>query len=418
MSPTVHFPTSSNPPPSSNNSSNNNFFATPAMPLSRTRSLLSNINGHTPAANAANAAASSSAQASAANSALVTPINGAANNGHAQLGGVGVLSLDSYSGLPSLSGEHLPPLKAGAAGSNSYLNSNSKASNAAVTNGGSVVVTSGLIFNTSGGTVANGVPVSQQQLNNSSCPQTLELDNMSTTGSIISTASHGLSSLTNGHSNGSSSLHMNGMQTLPHVRASGPTATNGQVQQQNSDPSSSVVNGSVNGSGALESPKHLVNGNSANLTNGGTNGTNGSAPPVSTSANNLKSKTMVASPEQVMKLYMNKLTPYEHHEIFNYPQIYFIGANAKKRPGIIGAANNCGYDDDQGSYTHIPHDHLAYRYEVLKVIGKGSFGQVVKAYDHKNHHHVQLQHHHHVLLRCLMMMMLSVVLVLFLRRIL
>ena len=52
---------------------------------------------------------------------------------------------------------------------------------------------------------------------------------------------------------------------------------------------------------------------------------------------------------QVMKLYMNKLTPYEHHEIFNYPQIYFIGANAKKRPGIIGGPNNCGYDDDQVS---------------------------------------------------------------------
>ena len=51
-----------------------------------------------------------------------------------------------------------------------------------------------------------------------------------------------------------------------------------------------------------------------------------------------------------MKLYMNKLTPYEHHEIFNYPQIYFIGANAKKRPGIIGGPNNCGYDDEQVSF--------------------------------------------------------------------
>ena len=60
-------------------------------------------------------------------------------------------------------------------------------------------------------------------------------------------------------------------------------------------------------------------------------------------------QTMVATPEQVMKLYMNKLTPYEHHEIYNYPQIYFIGANAKKRPGIIGAPNNCQYDDDQAS---------------------------------------------------------------------
>lgn len=104
-----------------------------------------------------------------------------------------------------------------------------------------------------------------------------------------------------------------------------------------------------------------------------------------------RSKTLVVTPEQVMKLYMNKLTPYEQHEIFNYPQIYFIGANANKRPGIIGNPNNCDYDNDQGSYIHIPHDHVAYRYEVLKVIGKGSFGQVVKAYDHKTHMHVALK---------------------------
>lgn len=102
-------------------------------------------------------------------------------------------------------------------------------------------------------------------------------------------------------------------------------------------------------------------------------------------------KTMVATPEQVMKMYKNKLTPYEHREIYNYPAIYFIGANAKKRPGIIGDPYNCDYDNDQGSYIHIPHDHVAYRYEVLKVIGKGSFGQVVKAYDHKCHVHVALK---------------------------
>lgn len=108
------------------------------------------------------------------------------------------------------------------------------------------------------------------------------------------------------------------------------------------------------------------------------------------SALNEKPKPLVVSPQQVMILYMHKLTPYERNEILTYPQIYFIGANAKKRPGIFGP-NNSDYDNEQGSYIHIPHDHVAYRYEVLKIIGKGSFGQVVKAYDHKTHEHVALK---------------------------
>lgn len=37
-----------------------------------------------------------------------------------------------------------------------------------------------------------------------------------------------------------------------------------------------------------------------------------------------------------------------------------------------------GYDDDNGSYIKVLHDHIAYRYEIREVIGKGSFGQVVK----------------------------------------
>lgn len=103
-----------------------------------------------------------------------------------------------------------------------------------------------------------------------------------------------------------------------------------------------------------------------------------------------KPKSLVVSPQQVMVLYMHKLTPYERTEILSYPQIYFIGANAKKRPGIFGP-NNSDYDNDQGAYIHIPHDHVAYRYEMLKIIGKGSFGQVVKAYDHKTHEHIALK---------------------------
>ncbi|KAK7880706.1 hypothetical protein WMY93_032656 [Mugilogobius chulae] len=44
-----------------------------------------------------------------------------------------------------------------------------------------------------------------------------------------------------------------------------------------------------------------------------------------------------------------------------------------------------------GSYIHVPHDHLAYRYEFLKIIGKGSFGQVAKVYDHKTQQHLALK---------------------------
>lgn len=97
------------------------------------------------------------------------------------------------------------------------------------------------------------------------------------------------------------------------------------------------------------------------------------------------------TPEFIMKTCLDKLTPYEHIEIFTFSEIYYIGMKAKKRPGLIGMPNNNDYDNDQGSYIHTPHDHIAYRYEVFKIIGKGSFGQVVRAYDHKNKQHVALK---------------------------
>ena len=36
-------------------------------------------------------------------------------------------------------------------------------------------------------------------------------------------------------------------------------------------------------------------------------------------------------------------------------------------------------------------DHIAYRYEVLDIIGKGSFGQVFKVYDYKHQTHCALK---------------------------
>ena len=121
----------------------------------------------------------------------------------------------------------------------------------------------------------------------------------------------------------------------------------------------------------------------------------GPAPRPSSSAGsqnkNSGKRSSSLTPESAMKQFMHKLSSFEHHEIFNYPQIYFVGPNAKKRQGVIGGPSNSGYDDDQGSYVHVYHDHVLYRYEVLKVIGKGSFGQVVKAYDHRNQQYVALK---------------------------
>lgn len=37
------------------------------------------------------------------------------------------------------------------------------------------------------------------------------------------------------------------------------------------------------------------------------------------------------------------------------------------------------------------HDHISYRYEILEIIGKGSFGQVVRAFDHKTSKHVAIK---------------------------
>ena len=46
-------------------------------------------------------------------------------------------------------------------------------------------------------------------------------------------------------------------------------------------------------------------------------------------------------------------------------------------------SHNHGYDTQAGFYQTVNGDHLAYRYETLEELGRGTFGQVIKCRDHK-----------------------------------
>lgn len=88
-------------------------------------------------------------------------------------------------------------------------------------------------------------------------------------------------------------------------------------------------------------------------------------------------------PQDAIRIAM--LNIYERGEIIDYNDIYFCGTqNARKVVGNMQSdAPNFGYDDDRGDYTIVSGDHLSYRYEIVDVLGKGSFGQVVRCIDHK-----------------------------------
>lgn len=69
--------------------------------------------------------------------------------------------------------------------------------------------------------------------------------------------------------------------------------------------------------------------------------------------------------------------------------MFYVGHHAQKHKTV--SRHNHGFDDDQGNYRLTMRDHLAYRYEVLDVLGSGAFGQVVRCFDHKMGHMVAVK---------------------------
>ena len=90
---------------------------------------------------------------------------------------------------------------------------------------------------------------------------------------------------------------------------------------------------------------------------------------------------------EAVAYYGDKLTEFEKTEIFDYNEIYFLGSEAEK----ISATNVKDYDDENGSYMKMSKDHISYRFEILETLGKGSFGVVLRCYDHKKKEAVALK---------------------------
>lgn len=101
------------------------------------------------------------------------------------------------------------------------------------------------------------------------------------------------------------------------------------------------------------------------------------------------SETPIA-PIFALKQFSHFLSKFEHGEIMSYPEIYYLGLKATKIQGDV-VNENCGFDDERCDYKLIQGDHIGYRYEIIQILGKGSFGQVCKCYDHKAKQQIALK---------------------------
>lgn len=81
------------------------------------------------------------------------------------------------------------------------------------------------------------------------------------------------------------------------------------------------------------------------------------------------------TPKEILQKYSERLTNYERGEILDYDQIYYFHLTHKGSDPV--------FSDKKGFYNIFLKDHIAYRYEILQYIGKGSFGQALKCFDHK-----------------------------------
>ena len=81
------------------------------------------------------------------------------------------------------------------------------------------------------------------------------------------------------------------------------------------------------------------------------------------------------------------LMEYEKSEIVEYDTIYWFPMQERQRakgpPATPDGVDNSGFDNDKNEYITEEGNHISYRFEITSRLGKGSFGQVFKCFDHK-----------------------------------
>lgn len=52
-------------------------------------------------------------------------------------------------------------------------------------------------------------------------------------------------------------------------------------------------------------------------------------------------------------MYGERLTEWERTEVRKYPEVWFLGLEANKVQARSNLPNNCGFDDENGSYNKV-----------------------------------------------------------------
>ena len=81
--------------------------------------------------------------------------------------------------------------------------------------------------------------------------------------------------------------------------------------------------------------------------------------------------------QDFLNKFKSLLNKHEAIEILDYFTVYYWGKSEK-------SGHLLTFNDENGYFLCWENDHIAYKYQIIRVLGKGNFGQVFEALDHKD----------------------------------